>query len=82
MKYVPPLFSSCFSFFLFHRWGLNVFIGFFCTFLMCFFYYFLDFTCKHFVKMYILGKLLLYTIGMLYKALMFKLCVCCIFLTA
>lgn len=42
----------------------------FCTFLS-----FLRFICKHFVKMYILGKLFLYAIGMLYNALMFKLSV-------
>lgn len=39
----------------------------FCTFLS------LCLICKHFVKMYILGKLFLYVIGMLYNALMFKL---------
>lgn len=39
------------------------------------FFFFLHFICKHFVKMYILGKLFLYAIGMLYNALMFKLSV-------
>lgn len=43
----------------------------FCTFLS----FFKRFICKHFVKMYILGKLFLYAIGMLYNALMFKLSV-------
>lgn len=38
-------------------------------------FFFLRFICKHFVKMYILGKLFLYAIGMLYNALMFKLSV-------
>lgn len=38
--------------------------------------------CKHFVKMYILGELFLYAIGMLYNALMFKLSVLYFFLTA
>lgn len=42
----------------------------FCTFLS-----FLCFICKHFVKMYILGRLFLYAIGMLYNALMYKLSV-------
>ena len=37
--------------------------------------FFKRFICKHFVKMYILGKLFLYAIGMLYNALMFKLSV-------
>lgn len=41
----------------------------FCTFLS------LCLICKHFVKMYILGELFLYAIGMLYNALMFKLSV-------
>lgn len=41
----------------------------FCTFLS------LCLICKHFVKMYILGELFLYAIGMLYNALIFKLSV-------
>lgn len=41
----------------------------FCTFLS------LCLICKHFVKMYILGELFLYATGMLYNALIFKLCV-------
>lgn len=45
-----------------------------CFALFCLFF-FLRFICKHFVKMYILGKLFLYAIGMLYNALMFKLSV-------
>lgn len=46
-----------------------------CFALFCLFFFFLHFICKHFVKMYILGKLFLYAIGMLYNALMFKLSV-------
>lgn len=42
---------------------------------VCTFLSFLIFICKHFVKMYILGKLYLYALGMLYNALMFKLSV-------
>lgn len=51
-----------------------------CTFL--FFLFFLCFICKHFVKMYILGKLFLYAIGMLHNAIVFKLSVLYFFLTA
>lgn len=56
------MFVLCFS-----GWGLSVFddtvLHFFSSCLIC----------KHFVKMYILGKLFLYAIGMLSNALMFKL---------
>lgn len=41
---------------LFHWWGLSVFDFFVALFCL----YFLHFICKHFVKMYILGKLFLY----------------------
>lgn len=57
---------------LFHWWGLSVFID---SVLHFSFFLFLRLICKHFVKMYILGKLFLYAIGMLYNALMFKLSV-------
>lgn len=38
-------------------------------------FFFLHLICKHFVKMYILGELFLYAIGLLYDDLMFKLSV-------
>ena len=56
-------------FVLFHWWGWSVVIDSFLHFSV----FFICFICKHFVKMYILGKLFLYAIGMLYNALMFKL---------
>lgn len=42
-------------------------------FLFLHFFFFLRWICKHFVKMYILGMLFFYAIGMLFNALMFKL---------
>lgn len=71
------IFVPLYIFVLFHWWGLSVFIYFFflfCTFLCpFFFFFFLRWICKHFVKMYILGRLFFYAIGMLFNALMFKL---------
>lgn len=68
------IFVPLYIFVLFHWWGLSVFIYFFFLFLHFFFVlFFLRWICKHFVKMYILGMLFFYAIGMLFKALMFKL---------
>lgn len=68
------IFVPLYIFVLFHWWGLSVFIYFFFLFLHFFlsFFFFLRWICKHFVKMYILGMLFFYAIGMLFNAL-FKL---------